>query len=111
MINHQEIGEYMEVLRLVECVSDGIMSPSTAFAKYRSIRHSKPKLPHHYIINKRATILFWNENDTNDKTVVRRTKGDKHNARLAFLTAYFQGHSGLSKCKANQYLAGLKEVE
>jgi hypothetical protein len=68
-------------------------------------------LPDHYIINKKATILFWDKDDTNNKTVVKRTKGDRHNARLAFLTAYFQKHSGLSRCKANRYLAGLKEAE
>jgi hypothetical protein len=84
---------------------------NSCVGRYQIVMPRVDKLPTHYIINKKATILFWSENDTNDKTVVRRTKSDKHNARLAFLTAYFQKHSGLSKCKANQYLAGLKEVE
>lgn len=69
----------------------------------------KNKLPERYIINKGATILFWDK-DGNEKTIVKRSKDDKFNKRLGFLTAYFQYHSGLSKTKANKYLDGL-EVE
>lgn len=69
----------------------------------------KNKLPKRYIINKGATILFWDK-DGNEKTIVKRSKDDKFNKRLGFLTAYFQYHSGLSKTKANKYLDGL-EIE
>ena len=62
-----------------------------------------------YIINKGATILFWDE-DEEEKTIVKRSKDDKFNKRLGFLTAYFQYHSGLSKTQANKYLDSL-EVE
>lgn len=67
----------------------------------------KNKLPEKYIINENATILFW-ENE--EKTVVKKCKDDEFNPRLAFLTAYFQHHCGMSKNKANKYLASL-EVE
>ena len=68
---------------------------------------SKKKMPKRYIINKDATILFWDENE---KTIVKRAKDDEFNKRLGFLTAYFQYHSGLSKTKANKFLDEL-EVE
>ena len=70
---------------------------------------NKKKLPEKYIINKGATILFWDE-DEEEKTIVKRSKDDKFNKRLGFLTAYFQYHSGLSKTQANKYLDSL-EVE
>jgi len=68
----------------------------------------KEKLPKRYIINKGATILFWSD-DKSDKTIVKRSKDDKYDKRLGFLTAYFQYHSGLSKNKANKYLDNLEE--
>lgn len=57
-----------------------------------------------YIINTNAAILFWSDGD---KTVVKRTKKDKFDKRAAFLNAYFQKASGLTKTKANKYLNGL----
>ena len=65
-------------------------------------------LPQRYIINKGATILFWADGS---KTIVKRCKDDKYNKRLGFLTAYFQKHCGMSKNKANKYLASLEEEE
>jgi len=64
-------------------------------------------LPERYIINKDATILFW---ENGEKTVVKRCEEDEFNPRLAFLTAFFQHYCGMSKNKANKYLASL-EVE
>lgn len=58
-------------------------------------------LPEGVIINKDAAILFW---DDGTKTVVRRAENDKPNKRVAFLNAYFQKMSGLSKNQANRYL-------
>lgn len=72
-------------------------------------QETKEKLPKRYIINKGATILFWNDDET-DKTIVKRCKEDEFNKRLGFLTAYFQYHSGLSKTQANKYLSEL-EIE
>lgn len=63
------------------------------------------RVPERYIINKNATIIFWKDGD---KTVVKRTKDDDFNARLGFLTAYFQKHSGMSRTQANKYLSNLK---
>lgn len=64
--------------------------------------------PTKYIINKGATILFWADGS---KTVVKRTSEDEHNKRLAFLTAYFQKHCGLSKNQANKYLDSLMDED
>ena len=62
-------------------------------------------LPERYIINDGATILFWNDGD---KTIVKRASDDVFNARLAFLTAFFQHYCGMSKNKANKFLASLQ---
>lgn len=67
----------------------------------------KVALPERYIINENATILFWKNGE---KTVVKRCEEDEFNPRLAFLTAFFQRYCGMSKNKANKYLANL-EVE
>lgn len=77
------------------------------------IDFTKPKtisvdLPERYIINDGATILFWKNGD---KTIVKRAKDDEFNPRLAFLTAFFQRYSGMSKNKANKYLASLQVEE
>ena len=112
-------NEYKTTLTL-----SGVQLDSDALAKaftlkpinYPSIRigydfgfNNKKQLPKKYIINKGATILFWDE-DEQEKTIVKRSKDDKFNKRLGFLTAYFQYHSGLSKTQANKYLDSL-EVE
>ena len=66
------------------------------------------KMPKHYIINKHVTVLIWEDGS---KTIIRKCKEDKFDKRIAFLTAYFQKHCGLSKRKANEFLANLKEEE
>lgn len=72
----------------------------------------KPKvmknLPKKYIINKGATILFWEDGT---KTVVKRAKDDEYNKIMGFLWAYFQKTSGLSRTKANEYLRGLVDAD
>lgn len=66
-------------------------------------------LPKVYSINpqKRTTALIF-PNGT--KTVVKKAEDDEFNPRLAFLTAFFQHYCGMTKNKANKYLASL-EVE
>lgn len=64
-------------------------------------------MPKKYIINHGATVLMW---DDGDKTVVKRCEDDEFNKRLGFLTAFFQHYCGMSKNKANKFLAEL-EVE
>lgn len=61
-------------------------------------------LPKKYIINKGATVLFWEDGT---KTVVKRAKDDEYNKIMGFLWAYFQKTSGLSRTKANNYLKEL----
>lgn len=70
-------------------------------------KKEKIELPERYIINKNATILFWKNKE---KTIVKRCADDDFNPRLAFLTAFFQHYCGMSKNKANKYLASL-EIE
>lgn len=64
-------------------------------------------MPKKYIINKGATVLIW---DNGEKTIVKRCEDDEFNKRLGFLTAFFQHYCGMSKNKANKFLAEL-EVE
>lgn len=63
-------------------------------------------LPERYIINEGATILFWKDGT---KTIVKKSKDDKHDKEKAFLIAYFQKYSGMSRNKANKFLKNLKE--
>ncbi len=61
------------------------------------------KLPKEFWINeeKKTVVLKWNDDTI---TKVKTTKGDKFDARVGFLIAYFQKHCGMSKNKANQFL-------
>lgn len=68
----------------------------------------KVELPKKYIINENATILYW---QNGEKTIVKKCKEDEFNARLGFLTAFFQHYSGMSKTKANEYLSNLSVVK
>lgn len=69
---------------------------------------NKKNLPKKYIINKGATVLFWEDGT---KTVVKRAKDDEYNKIMGFLWAYFQKTSGLSGTKANEYLRGLVDAD
>lgn len=68
------------------------------------IRKISLGLPSKYIINENAAILFWEDGE---KTIVKKSADDVFDKRIAFLTAYFQRHSGLSKTKANKFLKEL----
>jgi len=59
-----------------------------------------PTLPDKYIINKDVAILFYG----NNKTIVKRSKGDKVDYVKAFLWAYFLRNSGMTRTKVNKYL-------
>ena len=52
----------------------------------------------------------YNSLSGGEKTIVKRCADDEFNKRLGFLTAFFQHYSGMSKNKANKFLAEL-EVE
>lgn len=69
---------------------------------------NKKNLPKKYIINRGATVLFWEDGT---KTVVKRAKDDEYNKIMGFLWAYFQRTSGLSRTKANEYLRGLVDAD
>ena len=82
----------------------GVPSIWKEFNKKKTIKVPMPKK---YIINKGATVLIW---DNGEKTIVKRCEDDEFNKRLGFLTAFFQHYCGMSKNKANKFLAEL-EVE
>ena len=63
--------------------------------------NNSKNLPEKYIINKDATILFWNDNI---KTIVKRAEDDKFDKRIGFLYAYFLKNSGLTRTQANKFI-------
>lgn len=118
-------GEYGIVLGL-DIEIDNTMEPFTFMIKedkqmdfnninipnflggYGFTPRNKKNLPKKYIINKGATILFWEDGT---KTVAKRAKDDEYNKIMGFLWAYFQKTSGLSRTKANEYLRGLVDAD
>ena len=66
---------------------------------------TKIELPEKYTITEDITTLYWKDGTY---TTVKRCEDDEFNPRLAFLTAFFQKYSGMSKNKANKYLADLR---
>lgn len=93
----RRIKELQERIKILE---DRLYAASTV-----KKQNNKIELPERYIINDGATILFWKDGS---KTVVKRAEDDEFNPRLAFLTAFFQHYCGMSKNKANKYLASLQ---
>ena len=80
--------------------------PPTWTWKFADYEVCENKLPERYIINKKATILFWKDGT---KTIVKKSKDDKYDKEKAFLIAYFHKHCGTSRNQANKYLKELKE--
>lgn len=80
----------------------------TDIKKEEPKKEIKPKsfMPTKYIINDNATILYFEDGS---KTVVKKCEDDEFNARLGFLTAFFQHYCGMTKNKANKYLANLSK--
>ena len=82
---------------------------------YEPISSHKIRMPakkkngeYNYIINKKVAVVYW---DDGSKTIIRKTAEDEHNKRIAFLTAFFQKYCGLSRNKANKFLASLKDED
>lgn len=67
---------------------------------------SDSTLPEKYIVNDKATILFWKDGT---KTIVKKSKKDIFDPIKSYLWAYFQKHSGMSKTQANKYLAEIND--
>jgi hypothetical protein len=70
---------------------------------FRDGKIPNESLPVRYIVNDDACILFW-DSKGKVKTVVKRCKDDNIDPIKAFLWAYFEKTSGMSKTKANKYL-------
>lgn len=64
--------------------------------------------PKKYIVNRNATILFWEDGS---KTIVKKSPNDRFDKRIGFLTAYFQKHSGMTRTQTNKFLDGLEVTE
>ena len=66
----------------------------------------KKEIPKKYIINRKATVLIWEDGS---KTIIRKSEDDRHDPIKAFLWAFFEKKSGLTRTKANQYLRKIEE--
>lgn len=75
---------------------------------YNSATRAADKLPKLKIVNDNAAVLFWSDGS---KTVVKRSQDDVPDPVKAFLWAYFLHGSGMSRTKANKFLASLVERE
>ena len=73
---------------------------NSLYGWYGGFTKENPTLPDRYIVNKNAAILFYG----NNKTIVKRAKGDKIDPVKAFLWAYFLRNTGMTRTKANKYL-------
>lgn len=101
--NKKEVITFTTITRPNVCIKPIRIEPYTG-CWYFDDTCDDDKLPERYIINDGATILFWKNGK---KTIIKRSKNDNFDRRLAFLTAYFQHHCGLSKNKANKYIDNL----
>jgi len=63
--------------------------------------NEQEKIPERYIVNKGAVILFWEDGT---KTIVKRSRFDKHDPIKGFLWAYFEKNSGMTKTQVKKYL-------
>ena len=64
------------------------------------------EIPKKYIINRKVTVLIWEDGS---KTIIRKSEDDRHDPIKAFLWAFFEKKSGLTRTKANQYLRKIEE--
>ncbi len=79
------------------------------FAKFGLNKDSKDlRKPKSYIISDTATILFWEDGT---RTRIDKSSDDEHDVQKAFLIAYFQKHSGMSRKEANKYLYSLEDTD
>ena len=73
--------------------------------EYQDLIHKNAfKEVNRIVTNKDTMIVFW---DDGTKTLVKKGQGEKDNKELAFLYAYFQKHSGLSKTGSNKVVREL----
>lgn len=91
------------VLKLKSKESKELIIPKFNFLEAKV---SNSTLPEKYIVNDKATILFWEDGT---KTIVKKSKNDIFDPIKSYLWAYFQKHSGMTKTQANKYLAEIND--
>lgn len=103
-----EVRERLENAWLTRIISEltktQFIHHSPLFYRYGSVK----TMPTKKIINDNAAVLFWSDGS---KTVVKRSQDDTPDPVKAFLWAYFLHGSGMSRTKANKFLASLVERE
>lgn len=105
----KELNKMFDAMNITS-FSVNIQKDGSTFLSFdRELNHikeeSKVELPEEYDIREDVSTLYWKDGT---KTTVKRCEDDEFNERLAFLTAFFQKYSGMSKNKANKYLSSLK---
>ena len=92
-----DTAKYPDMYSFVRLTPNGIEVSNREIKSYA--------VPKRYIFNDKATILIWHDES---KTIVKKSEDDEDNKLIAFLTAYFQKNSKLSKKQANDYLEKIK---
>ncbi len=86
--------------------SDGVKCHYEPWKPFASLPVEKKEIPKKYIINRKVTVLIWEDGS---KTIIRKSEDDRHDPIKAFLWAFFEKKSGLTRTKANQYLRKIEE--
>lgn len=105
----KELNKMFDAMNITSFSANIQKDGSTFLSFDRELNHikeeTKVELPEEYDIREDVSTLYWKDGT---KTTVKRCENDEFNERLAFLTAFFQKYSGMSKNKANKYLSNLK---
>ena len=87
------------------CDSRFCLSIGYSIIDYQDLIHKNAfREVNRIVTNKDTMVVFWSDGT---KTLVKKGEGEKDNKELAFLYAYFQKHSGLSKTKSNKVVREL----
>ena len=105
----KELNKMFDAMNITSFWANIQKDGSTFLSFDRELNHikeeTKVELPKEYDIREDVSTFYWKDGT---KTTVKRCEDDEFNERLAFLTAFFQKYSGMSKNKANKYLSNLK---
>lgn len=109
IIRKKDIIDYDAKLKSVASISGYVCDIPTEFmirAKFvREFSHdfgvNDVTMPVKVRYNGPATIVWWEDGE---KTVVKLSEGDEPDAEKAFLSAFFQKNSNLSRTQANKML-------
>lgn len=99
--NFKLFGWDEETVRLIDSEYYNSIKHCVSAPEIFTFRPQEEIIPKRYIVNKGAVILFWKDGT---KTIVKRSRYDKHDPIKGFLWAYFEKNSGMTKTQVKKYL-------